>query len=134
RHQDANTRIALRLINTASGKALWTKIYEQRPETPDSVMLRAAKDIKAVFQNPISNSEIDVPEGCKNPQADEYLRAGKLYYYRYNPPDTVTSLQYFEKALQADADCAIAHAFFALGWGRHLEEMPPTATEDREKS
>jgi serine/threonine protein kinase/Flp pilus assembly protein TadD len=132
RHRGGSLRIALRFISTESGKTLWTKIYDEPTEATGSAITGVVQDVKATSRNEIANSEVDVPDSCRNAQADDYLRAGKLYYYRYNPADTTTSLQYFEKALQADADCAIAHAFFALGWARHLEEMPETFTDDNE--
>jgi serine/threonine protein kinase/TolB-like protein/Tfp pilus assembly protein PilF len=56
---------------------------------------------------------------------DAYLN-GLFHWYRLNPQDLETALNYFESALEKDPDYALAHAGIALVWiGRNQGGMVP---------
>ena len=135
RMRDGRRRIVLRVIDSASGELVGRKIHEFDAESNDSkplIALAGAALSAALEEKPINKNEAVSSSANSNPTSQEYLNAGKEYYYRLTTTDTKTSLQYFEKAVTADPQSAEAQALFALAWSRHFQQEPADFSEEKQ--
>jgi adenylate cyclase len=76
-----------------------------------------------------------------NPQAYEAYLKGMSHIYKLTPPEIDAALHYFEKALEADPDYALAYAGISLVWGARQQigllspsEATPKAKEAAQKA
>jgi TolB-like protein/Tfp pilus assembly protein PilF len=124
-----NVRIRVQLIDVfPEERSLWTQTYE-RPAT--DVLVMYGEMAHAIAEN--ASVELTEDEATRlasarrvNPEAyDAYLK-GMFHWYRLNPQDLETALNYFESALEKDPDYALAYAGIALVWiGRNQGGFGP---------
>jgi TolB-like protein/tetratricopeptide (TPR) repeat protein/tRNA A-37 threonylcarbamoyl transferase component Bud32 len=129
RQRGPKRRIVFRVIDSASGSVVARKILEVDPDASgygDAARLAATELSDAMANNVSRNPRREAPVSA----ADEYLRTGKDYYYRYNPADTKTALHYFTKAIIADPNNAEAEALLALCWARRFQQAPDEFTDE----
>jgi len=124
-----NVRIRVQLIDVfPEERSLWTQTFE-RPAT--DVLVMYGEMAHAIADN--ASVELTEDEETRlasarrvNPEAyDAYLK-GMFHWYRLNPQDLETPLNYFESALEKDPDYALAYAGIALVWiGRNQGGFDP---------
>jgi len=124
-----NVRIRVQLIDVfPEERSLWTQTFE-RPAT--DVLVMYGEMAHAIADN--ASVELTEDEETRlasarrvNPEAyDAYLK-GMFHWYRLNPQDLETALNYFESALEKDPDYALAYAGIALVWiGRNQGGFDP---------
>jgi serine/threonine protein kinase/Tfp pilus assembly protein PilF len=129
RARNGKRRIVFRVIDAASGTVVARRISEVSEEVSnwEPVITLVAAELRAAIE---SNSLRKGNTESRIPAAQEYLRTGKEYYYRYNPADTKTSQYYFAKAVEADPQCAEAQAMLALSWSRRFQQAPDEFSDE----
>jgi serine/threonine protein kinase/Tfp pilus assembly protein PilF len=112
-----SVRIRVKLIDVLpEERNLWTQTYE-RPITDVLVMYgEMAQAIADNIQITLTAQEETLLASAIqiNPQAYEAYLKGISHLYKFTPPELDTALQYFEQALQADPDYALA--FTGISW------------------
>jgi TolB-like protein len=121
-------RITVQLIDAALGEHIWSESYERSlinvlqlqsdvaRAIADQVKVQLTPDEDAAFA---SSSEV-------NPEAYEYYLKGRFHWYRFAEGDLELALGYFQRAIDADPDYALAYVGFAdaLATPAHLGMMP----------
>jgi serine/threonine-protein kinase len=124
-----NVRVRLQLIDVLpEERSLWAKTYE-RSGTDVLVMYNEmASAIAENIQVKLTADETTRLASARqiNPEAyDAYLK-GMFHWYRLNPQDLETALNYFESALEKDPNYALAYTGIALVWiGRNQGGLVP---------
>jgi serine/threonine protein kinase len=114
-----NISIKLQLFDALpEERSLWTKRYD-RPKTDVLVMYAEmartiADNIGVKLTADETTSFTGVPQ--VNPQAYEAYLRGMSHLYRFTPPELDTALHYFEQALEADPEYALAYAGISWVW------------------
>jgi TolB-like protein/predicted Ser/Thr protein kinase/Tfp pilus assembly protein PilF len=113
-------RIRVQLIDALPEEQnLWGQTYEQ-PMTEILAMYnevaRAIVNEVQITLTPKEETRLATARQV-NPQAYEAYLKGMSHVYKLTPPEIDAALHYFEKALEADPDYALAYAGISLVWG-----------------
>jgi serine/threonine-protein kinase len=108
--------LALELLDPATGDNLWAATYEVGPSEVASLANRAAGDIAAAIQAPVTREQ--AAELATRPRVNaeaysEYL-LGRHLAERFTPGDARHSIEHLERAVALDSTFAPAYA--ALGY------------------
>lgn len=122
RQRDGKTRVATRMIETATGAVVETWLRDadsysdiaQSLATPIADYLNKAKAplperLSLIGGRPRSNPMGDTSD----PRARSYYDRGREFFFRYNLPDQERAIRSFRKAIQIDPNYALAHAMLA---------------------
>jgi TolB-like protein/Tfp pilus assembly protein PilF len=114
-----HVRITARLIEAAKDRHLWADSYER--DLHDVLQLQddLAKAIaNQVEANLTSQEQLRVASShAASPQAYELYLKGRYFWEKRNKPDFVTSLDYFQRAIDLDPHYASAYAGMAEVYG-----------------
>jgi TolB-like protein/Tfp pilus assembly protein PilF len=125
-----NVSIKLQLFGALpEERSLWTERYE-RPVTDVLVMYgEMARAIAQNIQVKLTTDETTrfADDRQVNPQAYKAYLKGMFHWYRLNPQDLESALNYFESALEKDPDYALAYAGISYVWiaRQQLGLLPP---------
>jgi tetratricopeptide (TPR) repeat protein/tRNA A-37 threonylcarbamoyl transferase component Bud32 len=111
-------RISLRLFDAANGQPLLTRVWESNGQEDSEMAVRkeiagaidgilSAKDWSSLIQ-----SKID--PGLRNKAVREAMTAGRELTFRYTESDLDRAIDLFRKAVQAERDSSLAHAYLAM--------------------
>jgi TolB-like protein/Tfp pilus assembly protein PilF len=122
RRSGSRVRIVAEVIDAHSEAHLWTDTYDRELEDIFQVQSEVASEIAKAVQRELSSHDRQRIErrGTNDPESyDLYLRARYLWSQR-TEVSVLESIRYFERALERDADFALAHsgladAFTVLG-------------------
>lgn len=111
-------RISLRLVDAANDQPLLTRVWEGNGQE-DSEMA-VGKEIAGAIDGILSaknwssliQSKID--PGLRNKAAREAMAAGRELTSRYTESDLDRAIDLFRKAVQAEPDSSLAHAYLAM--------------------
>jgi len=111
-------RISLRLVDAANGQLLLTRLWEGNGQE-DSEMA-VGKEIARAIDNILGakdwssliQSKID--PGLRNKAVREAMAAGRELTFRYTESDLDRAIDLFRKAVQAQPDSSLAHAYLAM--------------------
>jgi serine/threonine protein kinase/lipoprotein NlpI len=127
-------RIRIQLIDAfPEERILWGQTYE-KPMTEILAMYNeVARAIVNKVQITLTPTEKTRLASARqvNPQAYEAYLKGMSHLYRFTPPEIDAALHYFEQALEADPEYALAYAGISLVWGCREQfglVMPSEAT------
>jgi len=108
RYADGRVKIAAQLMDGASGRSLWTEIYEKPFEDIFAIESEIAMEVATALRAEFSLAEretVDMPP-TKSPAAYEaYLRARNV-----RGTSRAFVLEYLDEAIRLDADFALAYA------------------------
>jgi serine/threonine protein kinase/Tfp pilus assembly protein PilF len=139
-----NISIKLQLFDPIpEERSLWTQRYD-RPKT--DVLVMYGEMAGAIADN--IGVKLTADETSRfadarqvNPQAYEAYLKGMSHIYKLTPPEIDAALHYFEKALEADPDYALAYAGISLVWGARQQvglvspsESTPKAKEAAQRA
>src|SRR2546425_6989422 len=129
-------RVALRLIDAASGYQLWAGRLEESVRDRFAIEDSAARSVAAALGLSVSPTErraLRTPP-TSNPAADElYLRAKVRIRHETREDDSIT-IALLERAVVLDPDFAAAHAELARAYGLRFSQFAPDDTLAREKA
>lgn len=108
-------RVTVQLIEGRTDRNLWAETYNREVSSVLALQSEVAQAVAQEIQVQLTTEETRqlVPAGPVNPAAYEAYLQGKSYVYRYNPEAIEKAEEYFNAALEADPDSALAHAGLA---------------------
>jgi tetratricopeptide (TPR) repeat protein len=119
RRSGDRVRVTANLVHARSDRHLWAETYEGRLGdvlTLQSAVAQAvAREIKVAI-SPAESSRLAIVRSVK-PEAYELYLKGRYHYYKWTPDDFRKSIEYFQKAIEADPDWAPAYAGLATSYG-----------------
>jgi TolB-like protein/predicted Ser/Thr protein kinase len=132
-----SVRIRVQLIDALpEERNLWGQTYEQ-PKTEILAMYnevaRAIVNEVQITLTPTEKTRLATARQV-NPQAYEAYLKGMSHLYRFTPPEIDAALHYFEQALEADPDYALAYAGISLVWGVRQQFGLVTPSESTPKA
>jgi serine/threonine-protein kinase len=111
----SSLRVRTQLIDTGSGVYLWSETFERRMQDVFAIQEDIARAIVRTLRVQLRDSG----EGALLARGrssigsyDDYLR-GRYYWHRRTPEDLARSVEYFEAAIAADHNSAIAYTGLA---------------------
>jgi Tfp pilus assembly protein PilF len=115
-------RITLQLIDAESDQHIWAKNYERDLKDVLRMQGEVANDIARAVEVQLTQEESArfALEGETNPQAYEAYLRGRFHLGRFTPQDMNLAEEYFRKALEIDADYALAYTGLAGMWGQKI--------------
>jgi tetratricopeptide (TPR) repeat protein len=111
-------RISLRLLSAATGEPLFATLWEEGEQrTPLSAANKdLGKNIYSILSSDdwsaITQSKVD--PALRNDDAKEAIKSGREWLSRYTVADADQAIALFEKAIRAEPNSALAHAYLAI--------------------
>ena len=144
RQREGKQRIALHLIETATGSVLdtWLQDAESYSDIANGSALKISNILAntktpSPGQSPTANdADVNANGETDNSSARSYYERGKEFYFRYNLADQARAIDSFRKAVEIDPNYARAHAMLATAcqlrsvtdsYGRWLEQAEISA-------
>lgn len=127
---DDRVRINVQLIEAASDEHIWGDSYERHLtnvlQLQGDIARTVANQIKVQLTPYEDNSLAQRSE--VDPEAYELYLKGRFHWYRMTERDLELSLKYFQMAIDADPDYALAYVGFAdaMATPAHIGLMPTT--------
>jgi serine/threonine protein kinase/Flp pilus assembly protein TadD len=126
RQREGKQRVALHLIETATGSVLNT--WLQDAESYSDIAKKSATKISDILantnapnprQSPVaSHGNVNAIGETNDPEARSYYERGKEFLFRYNLTDQRRAIESLRKAVEIDPNYAQAHAL--LAWACQL--------------
>jgi tetratricopeptide (TPR) repeat protein len=118
RKRDGKQRVALHLIDTATGSVATTWLQDAE-SYPDITKASVTKIWNVLGNSTPTKSRVGI-DGTENavgdtnnPSARSYYERGKEFLFRYNLVDQLRAIESFRKAVEIDPNYAQAHAMLA---------------------
>ncbi|MGH7572945.1 MAG: tetratricopeptide repeat protein [Gemmatimonadota bacterium] len=118
RRSSDRLRIAAELVDTRTGEALWSEIYDRDPEDVFAIQSDVAEKIAAALRTELSPAE---REGLREPPTTDleayhlYLR-GRYFWNTRTEEGLRKAVDYFRRAIDRDPVYARAYAGLADAW------------------
>ncbi|MEO8595271.1 MAG: hypothetical protein ABI759_18260 [Candidatus Solibacter sp.] len=110
-----NLRVRAQLIDTVSGVYLWSETFDRRMQEVFAIQEEIAFAIVRTLRVQLSGGEesaLVARHRSSIGSYDYYLR-GRYYWHRRSPEDLARSIEYFEAAIAADPQSALAQSGLA---------------------
>jgi len=123
--QENKMRISVQLIRTLNEGHIWSDIYDREWkdifDIQSDIAQRIAGELKTAL-TPEVKEQIEKSQ-TNNPEAYNLYLQGRFHWYKRTEEGLNKSVEYFEKALSADPDYALAYAgladaYFIQTWWR----------------
>jgi TolB-like protein len=118
--QKANdqVRVNVQLINAATDAHLWADTYDRKLTDIFAVETEIAKTVADVLQAKLTGSEEHViaARPTENTEAHQLYLKGRFFWNKRTGNDLKKSIDYFEQAITADPNYALAYAGVADGY------------------
>jgi serine/threonine-protein kinase len=118
--QKANdqVRVNVQLINAITDAHLWAEIYDRKLTDIFAVESEIAKTIAETLQVKLTGSEKTAISNkpTQNPEAHELYLKGVFFWNKRTAADLRKSIDYFNQAIEKDANYAPAYAASAQAW------------------
>src|SRR5437867_1411017 len=118
--QKANdqVRVNVQLINALTDAHLWADTYDRRLTDIFAVETEIAKTVADVLQAKLTGSEQHViaARPTENTEAHQLYLKGRFFWNKRTGNDLKKSIDYFEQAIAADPNYALAYAGVADGY------------------
>jgi adenylate cyclase len=131
RRSGTRLRITAELVNAADGCQVWSARYDREMEMRDifdvqDELTRAVLD--AVRPSLPTPNAVVTPHRTKNVVAHELYLKGRFHLFRMTQPGIEAGVQYFERAVEADATYSLAYVGLAHAYRMHALslELPPS--------
>ena len=114
RKQGSRLRITVQLINVEDGFHLWSEKYDREMNDIFAIQDEIALSITEKLKISLLRKDRDkiTRSHTQNPEAYELYLKGRFHLYRRGA-SILSSIQYFQKAIDTDPDFALAHAGYA---------------------
>ncbi len=138
RKSEDRLRITIQLINASNGFQIWSERYDGDMkdifDLQDKIALAVIDKLKVKF---LSGEKAAVLKRyTENPKAYEYYLKGIYYRWKLTPDEFGKCFEYFQKAVDADPDFALAHFGVAsyYGYGTAWGLLPIPLSEGWDKA
>jgi TolB-like protein/Tfp pilus assembly protein PilF len=111
-------RVNVQLIEAANETHLWAEIYDRKLTDIFAVESEIAKAIADTLKAKLSGSEQQAiaARPTENSEAHQLYMKGRFFWNKRTGDDLKKSIDYFEQAIAADPDYALAYAGLADGY------------------
>jgi serine/threonine-protein kinase len=108
-------RITAQLIHASTDRHIWAKSYERDLENILSLQKEVARAVATEIRVHVTEPERDrlLEGGRLDPEAYEAYLKGRWFWNRWTEEALWKGIEYFNRAIELDADCAPAHAGLA---------------------
>ena len=108
-------RVRAQLIDTASGVYLWSETFDRSMQDVFAIQEEIARAIVRTLRLQLEGGgEGDLlARGRSSIGSYDYYLRGRYYWHRRTPEDMARSIEYFEAAIAADPNSALAHTGLA---------------------
>jgi serine/threonine-protein kinase len=107
-------RVRAQLIDTANGVYLWSETFDRPMQDVFAIQEEIACAIVRTLRVQLTGSEgALLARGRSNIGSYDYYLRGRYYWHRRSPEDLARSIEYFEAAIEADRNSALAHSGLA---------------------
>jgi len=140
RKSGTRLRVTAELINATDGCQVWSERYDREMdmrdifEVQDEITLAVLDALKLNLPGPPGS--VVLKRRPSSPAAHELYLKGRFHLFRMSQAGIEAGVQYFERALEADADYALAHVGLAHAYRMHALslEMPPDEVGPKAKA
>ena len=112
-------RVTVNLLHARTDRHLWAETYERDfrdvISLQDEVAQAVARQIKVAL-SPAEATRLATARTVK-PEAYEFYLKGRYHYYKWTPEDFRKAIEYFQKAIETEADWAPPYAGLATSYG-----------------
>jgi TolB-like protein len=115
-------RVTARLVDAATDRSLWSERYDRASADILTIQADVATAVGEAIRINITPQErrrLSAPASTNSHAYDLYLR-GRFHEARESPEDIRQTIDYFERAVEADPGFAAAHAELARAYGQRL--------------
>jgi len=131
RKSDNRLRITVQLVKASNGYHLWSERYDREMkdifDVQDEITLAVVDALKVKLLG--GEKAAVLKRYTDSPQAYEFYLKGIYYRWKLAPEEFGKSLQYFQKAVDADPNFALAYfglnSYYGYGTAWGLLPMPP---------
>lgn len=117
RHVGSNTRISVRLLDTASGELLLAHSWERSGNEEAGSLLdeATARSLYPIIErkDTIDHPDARLDSGLRNSDTREAILAGRELTFRHTAPDLERAVELLKKAVRVEPNSALAHAYLA---------------------
>lgn len=106
-------RVRAQLIDTSTGVYLWSETFDRPMQDVFAIQEEIARAIVRTLRVQLTGGESALARGHSNIGSYDYYLRGRYYWHRRTPEDLARSIEYFEAAIDADPDSALAHSGLA---------------------
>jgi eukaryotic-like serine/threonine-protein kinase len=113
-------RVSIELIDPKSGVQLWAESYDRPLSNMLSIQADITRQIARTLQARLTSDEERRTQAMQatNPMAYAYLFKGREYFDRLNTRDNDQAIGLFKRALVADPNYALGHAYLSRAYYR----------------
>ncbi len=133
RRQGDKLRIVAQLIDAKTDNHIWAETYDRQMNDVFAIQSDVAQKIASALQAklmPEEKKKLDqVP--TQSLTAYDYYLKGRQYYLRYQSPANDTAIQFFQKAVEADPNFALAYAGLCDGYAMQKQYGVASASFDQ---
>jgi len=115
-------RVTARLVDAATDRSLWSERYDRASADILTIQAEVAASVGEAIRINITPQErrrLSAPASTNSQAYDLYLR-GRFHEGRESPEEIRQTIDYFERAVEADPGFAAAHAELARAYGQRL--------------
>ena len=115
-------RVTARLVDAATDRSLWSERYDRATADILTIQAEVAASVGEAIRINITPQErrrLTAPASTNSQAYDLYLR-GRFHEGRESPEEIRQTIDYFERAVEADPGFAAAHAELARAYGQRL--------------
>jgi TolB-like protein/Tfp pilus assembly protein PilF len=127
RRAGERVRISIQLVHGPSDTHLWTEEFDGPIADILDLQMRVARDVASQIRVQVA-SAAGSPRPVDPEAYEAYLR-GRFYLWKFNEPDRVKALEYFERAIAIDPRYPPAYAGLANTWWARAVLGPLTFAE-----
>jgi serine/threonine protein kinase/Tfp pilus assembly protein PilF len=113
----SGTRVSIRLLDAATGELLLAQSWESggKQESAGRLDETTTRSLFSIIDRKegLNHADAEADVGLRNSTTREAILAGREIMYRYTVPDLDRAIELFKKALQAEPNSAVAHAYLA---------------------
>ena len=122
RQQGERVRVTVQLVDAAEQSQLWTDTYDGELSDIFAVQSRIAERIAAALQVELSPEQRAVigRRPTENLDAYNFYLKGRDFFVRFNKESNDNAIRLFERALELDADFALARAWLASAYAQRV--------------
>jgi TolB-like protein len=129
RREGSRVRVSVKLVQVTDQTQLWTESYERKLGNILAFHDEVARDVARRIQIQLTPQKQATLSAARsvNPDAYESYLKGLYFSNKFTNPDFHKSIEYYEKAIEKDADYAPAYAGLATSYLNLVEfGEPPT--------
>ncbi|MCI0616159.1 protein kinase [bacterium] len=118
RRQGDKLRIVAQLIDAKTDNHIWAETYDREMKDVFAIQSDVAQKIASALQAKLMPEEKKKIEQIptQNLVAYDYYLKGRQYYFRYQPQYNENAIQFFQKAVEADPNFALAYVGLCDGY------------------